>query len=82
MPGTVLACHALPDRLTFLDKASFAAMLEVLPPNPGVEVDGWNTRQYDYDALETLLVLRATAKARGIVHRLVGVPEVETTPAR
>ncbi len=80
-PGAVLTRYALPDHLTFLDKANIAATLEALPPSTRVEMDGRNTRRFDYDALEALLAFRATAQARGIDYRLVGVPEVETTPA-
>ena len=79
--GAVLTRYMLPDHLTFLDKANIAATLEALPPSTRVELDGRNTRRFDYDALEALLAFRATARARGIDYRLVGVPEVATTPA-
>ena len=79
--GAVLTRYELPDHVTFLSKANIATALEAVPPGSRVEVDGRKTSRFDYDALEALLAFRETARARGIDYRLVGVPEVETTPA-
>jgi anti-anti-sigma regulatory factor len=46
-----------------------------------VEIDGRRTTRYDYDALETLIAFRETARSRGIDYRLVGVPDTDLTPA-
>lgn len=80
-PGAVLTRYELPDQVTFLSKASIAQALEAVPPGSRVEIDGRKTRRFDYDALETLLDFRPRAAERGIDYRLVGVPEVQTTPA-
>ncbi|MDF1501366.1 SulP family inorganic anion transporter [Roseisolibacter sp. H3M3-2] len=80
-PGAVLTRYALPDHVTFLSKAGIARALDALAPGSRVEIDGRRTKRFDYDALEALLDFRPTARARGIDYRLVGVPEVETTPA-
>ncbi len=80
-PGSVLTRYELPDHVTFLSKANIAQALEHLPPGSRVEVDGRKTSRFDYDALEVLLAFRETARARQIDYRLVGVPEVATTPA-
>ena len=60
--------------------AAMVAVLAVAEPMH-VEIDGRRTKRFDYDALEQLLDFRHTARARGIDYRLVGVPEVETTPS-
>ena len=79
--GAVLTRYTLPDQLTFLSKATIARELDALPAGSRVEIDGRRTTRFDYDAVEALLDFRATARERGIDYRLVGVPEVETTPA-
>jgi MFS superfamily sulfate permease-like transporter len=80
-PEAVLTRYELPDHVTFLSKANISAALEAVPPGSRVEIDGRKTSRFDYDALEVLLAFRATAQSRQIDYRLVGVPEVETTPA-
>jgi MFS superfamily sulfate permease-like transporter len=80
-PGAVLTRYELPDQVTFLSKASLTRALDAVPPGSRVEVDGRKTRRFDYDALEALLDFRVRARERGIDYRLVGVPEVATTPA-
>ena len=80
-PEAVLTRFELPDQVTFLSKASVARALDELPPNSRVEIDGRRTTRWDYDVLEVLLEFRETARARNIDYRLVGVPEVATTPA-
>jgi anti-anti-sigma regulatory factor len=77
----VLTRYELPDHVTFLSKANLATALEAVAPGSRVEIDGRKTSRFDYDALETLLAFRETARSRGIDYRLVGVPEVATTPA-
>jgi MFS superfamily sulfate permease-like transporter len=79
--GAVLTRYELPDHVTFLSKANLATALEAVAPGSRVEIDGRKTSRFDYDALETLLAFRETARSRGIDYRLVGVPEVATTPA-
>ncbi len=80
-PGAVLTRFELPDHVTFLSKAKIAAALEELPAGSRVEIDGRKTSRFDYDALEALLEFREAARSRNIDYRLVGVPEVATTPA-
>jgi MFS superfamily sulfate permease-like transporter len=80
-PGAVLMRYELPDHVTFLSKANIATALEAVPPGSRVEIDGRKTSRFDYDALEELLAFRERARSRNIDYRLVGVPEVETTPA-
>jgi len=79
--GAVLTRYELPDHVTFLSKANLATALEAVAPGSRIEIDGRKTSRFDYDALETLLAFRETARSRGIDYRLVGVPEVATTPA-
>jgi MFS superfamily sulfate permease-like transporter len=80
-PGAVLTRYELPDHVTFLSKANLATALEAVAPGSRIEIDGRKTSRFDYDSVETLLAFRETARSRGIDYRLVGVPEVATTPA-
>jgi MFS superfamily sulfate permease-like transporter len=77
----VLTRFELPDQVTFLSKAAIARTLDALPPGTRVEIDARRTVRFDYDAVEALLDFRETARERGIDYRLVGVPDVQTTPA-
>jgi anti-anti-sigma regulatory factor len=54
--------------------------LNELPPGTEVEVDGTRARYIDYDVLEILNDFRETARLRNIRLRLLGIPEVATTP--
>ncbi len=80
-PGAILTRFQLPDQVTFLSKANISRALENLPDGSRVEIDGRRTLRYDYDALETLLEFRETARSRNIDYRLVGVPDATLTPA-
>jgi MFS superfamily sulfate permease-like transporter len=80
-PGAVLKRYALPEQVTFLNKASIVTMLEALPPGSRIEIDGRNARHVDYDVLEVIHDFKATARSRNIDYRLVGVPSVPTTPS-
>jgi MFS superfamily sulfate permease-like transporter len=80
-PGAVLTRFELPDQVTFLSKAAIARTLDALPPGSRVEIDARRTVRFDYDAVEALLDFRQTARERDIDYRLVGVPDVQTTPA-
>ncbi len=80
-PGAVLTRYQLPDQVTFLSKARIGRLLEEVQPGSRIELDGRRTSRFDHDALEVLLDFRETARQRGIDYRLVGVPEIERSPA-
>lgn len=70
----------LSEETSFLNKGSIAATLATLPPGCALTVDGSRAKYIDYDVLEILNDFRETAKLRGIDLRLIGIPEVATTP--
>lgn len=70
----------LSEETSFLNKASIVSTLNELPPGTEVEVDGTRARYIDYDVLEILNDFRETARLRNIRLRLLGIPEVATTP--
>jgi MFS superfamily sulfate permease-like transporter len=70
----------LSEETSFLNKASIVSTLNALPPGTAVEVDGTRARYIDYDVLEILNDFRETARLRNIRLRLLGIPEVATTP--
>jgi MFS superfamily sulfate permease-like transporter len=79
--GAVLQRYVLGDQATFLGKASLSEFLQSVPPGARVEIDGRQARRIDYDIAELLNDFRATARANDIDYRLVGIPDVTSTPA-
>jgi MFS superfamily sulfate permease-like transporter len=79
--GAVLTRYVLPDQATFLAKASLSEFLQRVEPGTRLEIDGRRARRVDYDIAELLQDFKATAAANNIDYRLVGVPEVRSTPA-
>jgi MFS superfamily sulfate permease-like transporter len=79
--GAVLQRFALPEHATFLMKANIERTLEEFPPNSRIEIDGRKTTLIDYDVLELLHDYKITSRLRNIDFRLVGVPDVPSTPA-
>ena len=79
--GAVLTRYVLPDQVTFLAKASLSEFLQRVPPGSRLEIDGRRAQRVDYDIAELLQDFHATAAAQGIDYRLVGLPEVRSTPA-
>jgi MFS superfamily sulfate permease-like transporter len=79
--GAVLQRYVLGDQATFLGKASLSEFLQSVKPGSRVEIDGRQARRIDYDIAELLTDFRATARANDIDYRLVGIPDVTSTPA-
>lgn len=79
--GAVLTRYVLGDQATFLAKASLSEFLQRVPPGSRLEIDARPARRIDYDIAELLLDFRQTAAAKDIDYRLVGMPEVKSTPA-
>lgn len=79
--GAVLQRFALPEHATFLMKANIERTLEEFPPNSRIEIDGRKTTRIDYDVLELLHDYKITSRLRNVDFRLVGVPDVPSTPA-
>jgi MFS superfamily sulfate permease-like transporter len=81
MDGAVLTRYVLPEQATFLAKASLSEFLQGVKPGTRLEIDARKARRVDYDIAELLQDFRATAAANDIDYRLVGLPEVRSTPA-
>ena len=64
----------LAEEVTFLNKARIHAILHQLPEGTVVTVDGTASKHIDHDVLEILHEFRATARAKDITLRLVGIP--------
>jgi MFS superfamily sulfate permease-like transporter len=77
----VLQRFVLPDHATFLMKANIERTLEEFPPNTRIEIDGRKCTKIDYDVLELLQDFKITSRLRNIDFRLVGVPDLPSTPA-
>jgi carbonic anhydrase len=56
----------LSEHVSFLNKAGIAEMLDNLPENTTVEIDGTQSSYIDHDILETIENFRDTAKRRNI----------------
>ena len=64
----------LAEEVTFLNKARINAILHELPTGTVVTVDGSASKHIDHDVVEILHEFRATAAAKDITQRLVGIP--------
>ncbi|MFM2017086.1 MAG: hypothetical protein RL007_742 [Bacteroidota bacterium] len=67
----------LSEEVTFLNKASIQLMLDELPENSQVVIDGTNSVNIDYDVLEILTNFsQHGAKEKNITLQMINVPEV------
>lgn len=63
----------LHEHLTFLSKANLTSLLQSFERGASVEIDGSNVKRADHDVLEVLREFRASAAARGLEIRLIGL---------
>lgn len=71
-------CIVLSEEVTFLNKASIQLMLDELPENSTVRLDGSRSVNIDYDVLEIIHNFRQhTAPQKNIQLTLINIPEVE-----
>ena len=67
----------LSEEVTFLNKASIQLMLDELPENSSVIIDGTNSINIDYDVLEILTNFSLHgAKEKNIELQMINIPEV------
>ncbi|GAB3237640.1 SulP family inorganic anion transporter [Hymenobacter seoulensis] len=67
----------LAEQVSFLNKASIVKMLDELPPNSEVLIDGSESSFIDYDVLEAIENFRVSAPDRGIRLELRDIPQVQ-----
>jgi MFS superfamily sulfate permease-like transporter len=65
----------LAEEVTFLNKARINQALQELPPKSVVTVDASRTKHLDHDVVELLHDFYETARSKGIMLRLIDVPE-------
>jgi SulP family sulfate permease len=65
----------LAEEVTFLNKARINQALQELPPASVVTVDASRTKHLDPDVVELLHDFHDTARSKGIMLRLIDVPE-------
>ncbi|MGB3618846.1 MAG: SulP family inorganic anion transporter [Catalinimonas sp.] len=65
----------LSEHISFLNKASLRMMLDRLPENSRVVIDGTQTRKIDHDALEILEEYQRSAPEHGIHVELINVKQ-------
>jgi MFS superfamily sulfate permease-like transporter len=61
--------------LTFLNKGSIANMLDKLPKNSNVTIDGTKSHTFDIDVIEMIHDFKLTAELKNIKLNLVNIPE-------
>jgi len=70
----------LSEEVTFLNKASIQLMVEQLPNNSHVTIDGSRSTNIDYDVLEIIHSFKQYgAKAKNIKLELKGIPDIQIT---
>jgi carbonic anhydrase len=68
----------LSEEVTFLNKASIQLMLDELPENSVVEVDGTNSVNIDFDVLEIIHTFRLhAAPEKNIQLKLINIPDIQ-----
>lgn len=67
----------LSEQVTFLNKASIVKVLDELPDDTQVLIDGSNSSFIDYDVLEAIENFRLAAPERGIQLELRAIPQVQ-----
>ena len=67
----------LAEEVTFLNKGSILLMLENLPENSEVIIDGSNSASIDYDVLEMIELFKETAKFKNIKLGLINVRSIK-----
>lgn len=69
----------LSEEVTFLNKASIRKMLDTLPENSKVIIDGSHSEQIDYDVLEAIQDFRKhTATLKNVTVETIGIQEVQS----
>ncbi len=66
----------LNEHLTFLSKANLATRLQQIPSGSEVEIDGSSVRRIDHDAAEVLREFKASAAARKVSARFIGLDHI------
>lgn len=69
----------LSEEVSFLNKASFLQMLNHVPENTKVVIDGTKSRVIDYDILDIIENFRSHAQTKNIVLEVVGINEGKLT---
>jgi MFS superfamily sulfate permease-like transporter len=69
----------LSEEVTFLNKASIQLMLEELPENSNVLIDGSRSVNIDYDVIEIIHNFKQLADTKNITLELKSIPEFNTT---
>jgi MFS superfamily sulfate permease-like transporter len=65
----------LSEDVTFLNKAGIMEMLDALPHDSVVTIDGSRSLHIDHDVIEHLHDFKETARSRNIVIELIGIPD-------
>jgi len=68
----------LSEEVTFLNKASIQLMLEELPENSSVLIDGSRSINIDYDVIEIIHNFKQSAETKNIKLELKSIPEFNT----
>jgi MFS superfamily sulfate permease-like transporter len=79
--GAVLKRVRLHEQVTYLNKASLARLLDQLPQQSRIEIDGSSCRHIDHDVLEFISDFRQTAALREIDLRIVGIDLPPISPS-
>jgi MFS superfamily sulfate permease-like transporter len=79
--GSVLKRVRLHEQVTFLNKGSLARLLDELPRQSRIELDGSSCRHIDHDVLEFISDFRRTAALREIDFRIVGIALPPISPS-
>jgi MFS superfamily sulfate permease-like transporter len=66
----------LSEHVSFINKASLQITLNTLPEDSTVTIDGSNSEEIDFDALNIIHDFKTTAQEKNIALRLIKIPEM------
>ncbi len=68
---------SFPENVSFINKGALLKMLNTVPYNSELILDGANIKSIDYDVLETIIVYKQEAIKNGIKIQLINIQEID-----
>ena len=66
-----------PENVSFINKGILFKMLQSIPPDSDLILDGSNIKSIDYDVSETITIFKKDAPAKGINIQIINIEEIE-----
>ena len=77
--GTTHTLITFPENVSFVNKGALLKMLNTVPIDSILILDGTNIKSIDYDVLETIMIFKQEAAKRGIEIQTINIQEIVLT---